>query len=42
MKGRIACSADRLSLLEASMISSVVEPTRFKSESSISRNAACK
>lgn len=30
MKGRIACSADRLSLLEASMISSVVEPNAFQ------------
>jgi hypothetical protein len=30
MKGKIACSADRLSLLEASMISSVVEPNAFQ------------
>lgn len=30
MKGRIACSADRLSLLDASMISSVVEPSAFQ------------
>jgi len=30
MKGRIACSADRLSLLEAAMISSVVEPNAFQ------------
>ena len=30
MRGRIACSADRLSLLEASMISSVVEPNAFQ------------
>ncbi len=30
MKGRIACSADRLSLLEPSMINSVVEPTAFQ------------
>lgn len=30
MKGRIACSADRLGLLEASMISSVVEPNAFQ------------
>lgn len=30
MKGRIACSADRLSLLEATMISSVVEPNAFQ------------
>jgi hypothetical protein len=30
MKGKIACSADRLSLLEAAMISSVVEPNAFQ------------
>lgn len=30
MKGKIACSADRLSLLEATMISSVVEPNAFQ------------
>src|SRR5687768_15169040 len=30
MKGRIACSADRLSLLEPAMISSVVEPNAFQ------------
>jgi hypothetical protein len=30
MKGRIACSADRLSLLEAAMVSSVVEPNAFQ------------
>jgi hypothetical protein len=30
MKGRIACSAGRLSLLEAAMISSVVEPNAFQ------------
>lgn len=30
MRGKIACSADRLSLLEASMISSVVEPNAFQ------------
>jgi hypothetical protein len=30
MRGRIACSADRLSLLEATMISSVVEPNAFQ------------
>lgn len=30
MRGKIACSADRLSLLDASMISSVVEPTAFQ------------
>jgi hypothetical protein len=30
MKGKIACSADRLSLLEATMINSVVEPNAFQ------------
>ena len=30
MKGKIACSADRLSLLEGAMISSVVEPNAFQ------------
>ncbi len=30
VKGKIACSADRLSLLEAAMISSVVEPNAFQ------------
>ena len=30
MRGKIACSADRLSLLEAAMISSVVEPNAFQ------------
>lgn len=30
MRGKIACSADRLSLLEADMISSIVEPKTFQ------------